>query len=353
MLTHPTTPKLARFHLGAMLLAASLGLGTAFAADTPPAFPGQPAESGARPWPMPGEPAFDQVFSHRKADANGVRLHYVIGGQGEPVLLLHGWAETWFTWHRIMPELAHRYTVIVPDLRGLGDSSRPMTGYDDDTLAEDVRQLLLTLGHPRALVVGHDLGTQVAYALAARHPEIVSKLVLLDAPVPGIPPWDELTRNPRLWHWTFYNVPDLPEALLAGKERTYFSWFYRQIAVNTGAVDEDLGEVVRAYSEPGAMRAGLAYFRAFAEDARQNAGYAEHRLAMPVLALGGSSGNGMVPLQQMRLAASNVEGGVIEDCGHWIPTEQPEELTRRLLAFFGTATSPAKYPTSTDSGRDD
>jgi pimeloyl-ACP methyl ester carboxylesterase len=291
--------------------------------------------------PVPGEPAFDRTFSHHKADVNGVRLHYVIGGQGKPVVLLHGWAETWFTWHRIMPELAKHHTVVALDMRGLGDSARPDSGYDDDTLAEDVRQLLLKLGHHPALVVGHDLGTQVAYALAARHPEAVAKLVLLDAPVPGIPPWDELTRDPRLWHWTFYNVRDLPEALIAGRERLYFSWFYRQIAVNTGAVEEDLDEVVRAYSEPGALRAGLAYFRAFAENARQNAGYAEHRLAMPVLALGGASGNGMIPLQQMRLAATDVQGGVIEDCGHWIPTEQPAELTRRLLAFFAAAASPA------------
>jgi pimeloyl-ACP methyl ester carboxylesterase len=291
--------------------------------------------------PAAGEPAFDQVFSHHKADVNGVRLHYVMGGQGAPVVLLHGWAETWFTWRRIMPALAKRYTVIAPDLRGLGDSARPPSGYDDDTLAEDIRQLLLTLDHPRALVVGHDLGVQVAYALAARHPHSVAKLVLLDAPVPGIPPWDELTRDPRLWHWSFYNVRDLPEALIAGRERLYFSWFYRQIAVNIAAIEEDLDEVVRAYSEPGALQAGMNYFRAFAEDARQNAGYAEHKLAMPVLALGGASGNGMIPLRQMQLAATDAQGGVIEDCGHWIPSEQPAELTRRLLAFFEAAPSRA------------
>jgi len=338
----PSAVKFASFLIGSALIAIPLSLGTVSSALGQTTQTSQPTDAGIRYWPMPGEPAFDRVFSHRKVDVDGARLHYVVGGQGEPLVLLHGWAQTWFTWHRIMPELARHYTVIVPDLRGLGDSSRPATGYDDTTLAEDIRQLLLKLGHSRALIVGHDLGTQVAYALAARHPETVSKLVLLDAPVPGIPPWDDLTRNPRLWHWTFYNVADLPEALIAGRERLYFSWFYRQIAVNTGAVDEDLDEVVRAYSEPGALRAGLSYFRAFAENARQNAGYAERKLTMPVLALGGSSGNGMVPLQQMRLAATDVQGGVIEDCGHWIPTERPGELTQRLLAFFGTTAPPTK-----------
>jgi len=334
--------KSTRFLIGLALLAVPFGFGTVSAARGKTAPASHPADAEPRIWPMPGEPGFDRVFSHHKVDVDGVRLHYVVGGQGEPLVLLHGWAETWFTWHRIMPELARHYTVIVPDMPGLGDSSRPATGYDDTTLAGDIHQLLLKLGHRRALVVGHDLGTQVAYALAARHPEAVSKLVLLDAPVPGIPPWEDLTRNPRLWHWTFYNIADLPEALIAGHERLYFSWFYRQIAVNMGAVDEDLDEVVRAYSEPGALRAGLSYFQAFAENAQQNTGYAEHKLAMPVLALGGSSGNGLVPLQQMRLAATDVQGGVIEDCGHWIPTECPEELTRRLLAFFGTLPPPSK-----------
>lgn len=333
----PTGPLRSKLRAATFVILVGLGLMTAAWGQGTPA---ETSSDAMSPWPMPGQPAFDQVFSHRRADVNGVRLHYVIGGQGTPLILLHGWAETWFTWHRIMPELARHYTVIAVDLRGLGDSSRPASGYDDDTLAEDVRQLLFRTGHPRALVVGHDLGTQVAYALAARHPEVVEKLVLLDAPVPGIPPWDELTRDPPLWHWTFYNVPDLPEALIAGRESLYFSWFYRQIAVNTAGLEEDLKEVIRAYSEPGALRAGMAYFRAFAENARQNAGYGDHKLAMPVLALGGASGNGMVPLQQMRLAAINAQGGVIENCGHWIPTEQPAELTRRLIAFFQEEGSP-------------
>ena len=340
----PAAAKPCYSRLGAALLAVPLHLGMASLASGQPLPVLPPGDAGSDFRAVSGQLAFDQVFSHHKVDANGVRLHYVIGGQGEPVLLLHGWAETWYTWHRIMPELAKRYTVIVPDLRGLGDSARPVSGYDDDTLAEDMRQLLLMLGHPRALVVGHDLGTQVAYALAARHPEAVSKLVLLDAPVPGIPPWDELTRNPRLWHWTFYNVPDLPEAMIGGRERLYFSWFYRQLAVNTGAVEEDLGEVVRAYSDPGALRAGLAYFRAFAESAKQNTGYAEHKLAMPVLALGGASANADIPLRQMRLAATNVQGGIIEDCGHWMPTEQPEELVRRLFTFFTSDPAPVSRP---------
>jgi pimeloyl-ACP methyl ester carboxylesterase len=277
----------------------------------------------------------EQRFFHRKVEVNGVRLHVVTTGNGPPVVLLHGWAETWATWRFVIPRLAAAgYTVVVPDLRGFGDSSKPPSGYDKKTVATDVVALMHALGYERFYVAGHDLGAQVAYALARFHAPQVEAVALLDAPVAGIPPWDELKASPRLWHWTFYNVPDLPETLISGHERVYFSWFHRQSAVDTEAADSDLEEIVAAYSQPGALRAGLAWFRAFDQDAHDNAGFAQDLLGMPVLALGGSGGNGDVPLRQMKLAARQVEGGVIADCGHWIPTERPAELAARLADFF-------------------
>jgi pimeloyl-ACP methyl ester carboxylesterase len=329
-----------------MVLASALlgGLAVmALAASPERAMSERPAKPATEATPR----AFDAVFSHHKVDVHGVRLHYVKGGHGPPVVLLHGWAETWTTWRRVMPQLAAAgYTVIAPDLRGIGDSDRPPQGYDKKTIATEVAAMMRQLGYTRFDVAGHDLGAQVAYALARFHADHIAAVAVLDAPVAGIPPWDELRSNPRLWHWTFYNVPDLPEALIGGRERLYFSWFYRQIAVNTPAAEADLDDVVDAYSRPGALRAGLAYFRAFDQDTRDNAGYAQDQLLMPVLALGASGGNGDIPLRQMRLAGPNVEGGVIEDCGHWIPSERPAELAARLIAFFARANGggPAPLP---------
>jgi pimeloyl-ACP methyl ester carboxylesterase len=217
----------------------------------------------------------------------------------------------------------------------MGDSSRPLTGYDRETVATDILALLDQLGLTSAFVVGHDLGAHVSFELAARHPGRVGKLVLLDGVIPGIAPWEELTKDSRLWHWSFYNVPDLPEALIAGKERTYFSWFIRSFAVNIGAVDADMDAVVNAYAEPGAVRGGLGMFRTIAADAKRNAAWLEsNKLEMPVLALGSSLGVGAVLLQQMQLAATRVRGGVIEHCGHWLPTECPVTLTEQMTAFF-------------------
>jgi pimeloyl-ACP methyl ester carboxylesterase len=272
---------------------------------------------------------------HRKAFVNGIRLHYMQAGKGPVVLLLHGWANTSYAWHHVIPLLSGRYTVIAPDLRGMGDSSRPLAGYDREAVAKDILELLDQLGVKSALVVGHDLGAHIGFELAARSPGRVAKLVVLDGVVPGIPPWDQLTKDGRLWHWGFYNVPDLPEALIQGKERTYFSWFIRNFAVNIEAVDADMDAVVKAYSEPGAVRGGLGMFRTIAADAKRNATWLEsNKLEMPVLALGGSMGVGPVLLQQMQAAGKQVRGGVIQNCGHWLATECPQTLVEQMKAFF-------------------
>jgi len=224
---------------------------------------------------IPNAAQFNRTFTHHTATVNNVRLHYVTGGRGEPVVLLHGFGSTWYMWRNVMPELAKRYTVIVPDLRGAGDSDKPATGYDKRTLAEDIHQLVTLLGHQRIFLVGHDIGLMVSYAYAAAHPGEVRRLVLLDAPIPGTKVFEEIEHSPMVWHFAFHNVRDLPEALVAGRERTYLTeGFYRALSYNPAAFTEaDIDEYVRCYSAPGGMRGGFEYFRAFAEDARQNKEY--------------------------------------------------------------------------------
>ncbi|MDQ1262508.1 MAG: hypothetical protein QG575_1689, partial [Euryarchaeota archaeon] len=233
---------------------------------------------------------FDRMFSHHTAKVNDVRLHYVIGGRGDPVLLLHGFAETWYMWRHIMPELAKYYTVIVPDMRGAGDSDKPIIGYDKRTMATDVHQLVQQLGYQRIFLVGHDIGLMVAYAYAAAYPADVRRLVLLDAPIPGTKVFEEFVSSGSAWHFAFHSVRNLPESLVAGRERTYLTeGFYRALSYNPAAFTEaDVDEYVRCYSSPGGMRAGFEYFRAFPDDSKQNKEYLKSKLSMPVLALGGA-----------------------------------------------------------------
>jgi pimeloyl-ACP methyl ester carboxylesterase len=187
------------------------------------------------------------TFSHHMASVNGIQLHYVIGGQGDPVVLLHGWPETWYAWHKVMPALAKNYTVIAPDLRGLGDSSKPVTGYDGNTTAEDIYQLVsqLELGK-KIYLVGHDIGAQTAYSYAAAHPSNVSKLVIMDSVFPGFfPPNFEGV----CWWCSFHQTRDIPELLTAGNERGYLSWHYRGLAYNPEAITEaDIETYVSSYS---------------------------------------------------------------------------------------------------------
>ena len=269
---------------------------------------------------------------HHSAQANGVKYHYVVSGSGPAVVLLHGWPTTWYHWHRIIPKLAATYTVIAPDLRGLGLTERTDGGYDKRTVAEDIYQLVRHLGHERVYVVGHDIGGMVAFALAHEHPEIVEKLVILDVPIPGLGVWEQSLR--RLWHLGFHQVPELPEALVSGNVRTYLQYFFTFNSTAGAITEEELTEYARAYSEPGALRAGFAYYRAFSEDAKTNEVYARTRLRMPVLALGGALTMGEGTLRQMQPVAENVQGGVLQQAGHWFAAEQPDELSRRLILFF-------------------
>jgi pimeloyl-ACP methyl ester carboxylesterase len=280
------------------------------------------------------------TFSHHMASVNGIQLHYVIGGKGDPVVLLHGWPETWYAWRHVMPALAKNYTVIAPDLRGLGDSSKPLTGYDGKTLAEDIYQLVTQLGFKTIFLVGHDIGTQVAYSYAVAHPTEVKRLAVMELTIPGFAPAGRMP----LWWATFHQTPDVPEALVQGKEMMYLSWFYHNLANNPAAItQEDINEYVSHYSAPGGMRAGFEYYRAIPQDAIQNMNYSKTKLTMPVLGLGGGytpafGGNVTMPsvVYGMKKLAQNVTGIVVPNSGHWIPEEQPEFLTDQLLKFFGS-----------------
>jgi pimeloyl-ACP methyl ester carboxylesterase len=278
------------------------------------------------------------TFSHHTATENGIQLHYVIGGKGDPLVLLHGWPETWYGWRHVMPALAKNFTVVVPDLRGLGDSSKPLSGYDGKTLAEDLHQLVGRLGFKTIFLVGHDIGTQVAYSYAAAHPTEVKKLVVMELTIPGFAP---AVRMP-LWWVTFHQTPDISEALVEGKEMMYLSWFFHNLAYNPAAITQaDINEYISHYSAPGGMRAGFEYYRAFPQDAIQNQNYSKTNLTMPVLALGGGyiptfGGNITMPtvIYGMKILAQNVTGITVPNSGHWIPEEQPDVVVKLLNNFF-------------------
>ena len=272
-------------------------------------------------------------FSHNMATVNGIQMHYVIGGNGQPIVFLHGWPETWYEWRHVMPSLAKNYTVIAPDLRGLGDSSKPLTGYDGRTTAEDIYQLVSQLGFKKIFLVGHDFGVQVAYSYAAVHSNEVSRLVILDVPIPGIGPGQNITG---LWWAQLHMVPDVPEMLVQGHEREYLTYFYRHFTCNPEAItQEDIDEYVSHYSAPGGMRAGFEYYRALLDDVNQNIESSKIKLPMPVLALGGECGLGTAALDSLRLLATDVHGGPVPDSGHWIAEEQPQFLVDQLFKFFG------------------
>lgn len=276
---------------------------------------------------------------HSYAQLSELSMHYVSAGDaGLPVLLLHGFPQTCYEWRDVMPGLAARHRVVAPDLRGLGQSSRPAAGYAKTRVAEDVWELMHdVLGHARFAVVGHDWGGPVAYALAAAHRDAVSHLAILDVMIPG-DGTDQFSTSQGRWHHGFHRTPDLPEALIAGRERIYISWFLKNFTAHPGAISEAaIDEYARRYAEPGALRAGLAYYRAIPDDIADNErAIAAGKLAMPVLALGGgeSFGRRELTLESLRRVADDVRGGVVEGSGHFIPEEKPEELVAALLEFL-------------------
>ncbi|MCB4821405.1 alpha/beta fold hydrolase [Roseicella aerolata] len=278
------------------------------------------------------------TLHHAQADLGEVRLHYVTAGEGPAVLLLHGWPQTWHMWRHVMPGLAARYRVVAPDLRGLGDSSRPAGGYDKKTVAQDAWRLMTeVLGERRFFVAGHDWGGPTAFALAAQHRDAVRRMAIFDVPVPGDgTPVFHLNR----WHHGLHREPGLAEELLAGKEEVYLRFFYRSWGARPDAIEEAAQqEYLRAYRQPGAMRAGFEFYRATPQDERDNEGFLarDGKLPMPILCYGGATGRGRGPaaLDSWRRVAMDVRGGIAEGCGHWIPEERPDWVLAELLAFFG------------------
>ena len=273
-------------------------------------------------------------FSDHFAEVNGVRLHYFIGGKGSPVVLLHGYAETSHMWLPIMPLLAKNHTVIVPDLRGAGDSSKPESGYDKKNLAVDIHELTSKLGFNRASIVGHDIGLMVAYAYAAQFPQATERVGLMDAFLPGIGNWKDVWLMRDLWHFHFYG--EVPLALVKGRERTYFEHFWNDFAADPkhSIPEADRRFYAKAYAKPGAMRAGFEYFRSFEQDAKDFAQMNATPLPMPMLVLTGEKASGEFLIQQGRLVATNVEGVVITNSGHWLMEEAPEQVIPKLVEFL-------------------
>ncbi len=264
----------------------------------------------------------------------GVKLHYTMAGHGPAVILLHGYAETSRMWNPILPVLAERFTVIAPDLPGIGDSAIPRDGLDMKTAAIRIHELVRSLGFPKARVVGHDIGLMVAYAYTAQFPSEVEKLVVMDAFLPGVAGWESVYNNPDLWHFRFHG--STPEALVQGRERTYFDYYWNEFAANgTRSLPEaDRQAYVVAYARPGRMRAGWGYFDSFPQAAKDFAVLSQTRLTMPVLSIGGEKSLGTVLGEQMKLVASDVTVVVLKNAGHWVMEEDPTETIAALVKFL-------------------
>lgn len=278
--------------------------------------------------------AANETIVSRTAEINGVKLHYITAGHGAPLILLHGYAETSLMWKPIIPVLAERFTVIAPDLPGIGDSDIPAHGLDMKSAAIRIHDLAKSLGVQKAEVVGHDIGLMVAYAYAAQFPTEVTKLVLMDAFLPGVEGWEAVYNNPNIWHFRF-NGPT-PEALVQGRERTYFEYFWNDFAADkTHSIPEaDRKAYTAAYARPGRMHAGWAYFVSFQQAAKDFAQLSQTKLPMPVLTIGGEKSLGEALGQQTKLVATDVTVVVLKDTGHWVLEERPKETTEALQKFL-------------------
>jgi pimeloyl-ACP methyl ester carboxylesterase len=276
-----------------------------------------------------------RTVGSRFADVNGVRIHYLAAGHGgSPVILLHGYAQNSHMWRPLMSELAKTHFVIAPDLRGFGDTTKAENGYDKKTMAQDVHALAKSLGIDKAGITGHDIGLMVAYAYAAQYPTEVDRVALLDAFIPGVGDTSKLFLLKDLWHFHFYGPT--PLALVKGRERIYFEHFWNDFAADgkRSVSEADRRFYASKYGQPGAMKAGMEVFRAFDQDAKDNAEFAKTKLIMPMLVLGGEKSGGDFLISQARIVATNVDGAIITGSGHWLVDEAPGQVIPRLVAFF-------------------
>ena len=273
-------------------------------------------------------------FTEKSANVGGVKINYKKGGRGPVVVLLHGYTQTSHMWIPLMPLLATSHTVIAPDLRGAGGSDRTPGGYDKKTMAKDIRGLVHHLGHEKVSVVGHDIGLMVAYAYAAQYPSEVSKVVLMDAFLPGVGNWKDVWLLRDLWHFHFYG--ETPLALVKGRERIYLEHFWNDFAADrTKSVPEaDRRIYAAAYARADGMRAGFEVFKNFEQDAKDFGAFSATKLNMPFLVLTGEKASGTFLIDQAKLVATNVSGTVVKGSGHWLMEEATDQVVPAIVAFL-------------------
>jgi pimeloyl-ACP methyl ester carboxylesterase len=284
------------------------------------------ASAAVRPFPA--------GFRTQDIKTDGATIHVRVGGKGPAVVMLHGFGDTGDMWAPLAAALANDHTIIVPDLRGMGLSSYPDSGYDKKTQAQDVARVMDALNVQKADLVTHDIGNMVGYALAAQYPDRITRWVIIDAPLPGIGPWDEILKSPLLWHFNFRG-PDV-DRLVKGRERIYLDRFWNELSANPKAIDEATRRhYAKIYARPGAMHAAFNQFAAFSQDALDNKAFASKgKLTMPILALGAEKSFGAQQAAIMREVGTNVEGGIIANSGHWIMEEQPDATVKAIRDFL-------------------
>ncbi len=300
----------------------------------------QPSKFGAVNGVLELPEAFEKVFESRLVDIGAVKLHAVVGGTGDPLLLIGGWPQTWYAWRLVMPELARHFKVIAVDARGVGLSDWARDGYDLGTLASDMVHLMASLGHARFAMVGHDIGMWIGYALASDHPGTLTRLAVVDATIPGVSPSPPLLGlraiSDRLWHFNFNRTLGINEQLISGREEIYFGY---QFATKAGSPTALPKHAVKLYVDTlrvshEALRCSFEFYRAIDADLEQNAVRRENPLTLPVLAVGGARSVGQFVEKEMRLVADEVNGVVISACGHYVAEEAPQALLDALLPFL-------------------
>ncbi|MCB0517831.1 MAG: alpha/beta hydrolase [Lewinellaceae bacterium] len=288
-------------------------------------------ENSDNPTLQPASPPSN--FQHKTANVNGINIHYVIGGKGEPLVLIHGFGQNWYMWNRLLPELSKHFTVIVPDLRGVGESDKPTDGYDKKTMASDIHELVKKLGYQSINLAGHDIGLMVAYAYAAQYSDEVKKVALMDALLPGVEPvWSQVSAS--AWWFGFFAWPASGE-LVAGKERQFLTNFWPQVGhAKDPFTEEETKEFIRAYAQPGATTGSFHWFGAFAKDGEDNKLFSQKKLEMPLLAMGGEYFAASFLAEHSKQVAINVKEANIKGSGHWVVQENTAQVQQELLDFF-------------------
>jgi len=281
----------------------------------------------------PGK-ALAQAPQSKFAEVNGVRLHYLVAGKGDPVVLLHGFAESSHMWLPLIAKLSDKHVVIAPDLRGFGQSSAPTDAYTKAAMARDIHALVKSLNYDRVRLVGHDIGLMVAYGYAAQYPSEVDRLVLMEAFLPGVGDWNSVFLLRDLWHFHFYGKT--PLALVTGRERIYLEHFWNDFAADpkTSVPEKDREFYSKEYAKPGHMAAGMEVFRAFPKDAADFAQFAKTKLTMPMLVLSGEKAGGPFLIEQGKMVATSVEGVLVKGSGHWLMEEAPDQVIPKLVEFL-------------------